>query len=376
VDEEIRMLRRYFLPLLAVVGVAFAIWTVVTGSRPIPAAPPVVPPAQAPFASYVAGSGIIEASTQNIAVGTHVSGVVTEMFVKVGDSVKAGAPLFKLDDRALQAELAQRRASLRMNQEQLSKLLRQPRPEEIPEYEANVKAAEASLGDARYQLSVAENLQDKRAMSAEEISKRRWAVLTTEAKLAQARAQLALIKAGAWKPDIDIAKAQVAAADDQLKQTETDIERLTVRALVSGQILQVNIRLGEFAQAGGLATPLMLLGNVEPLHVRVDIDENDAWRVRPDVPAVAFMRGNRALETPVQFVRFEPYVVPKKSLTGDTTERVDTRVLQVLYQFSRGDLPVYVGQQMDVFIKAPPIGSAPVGTGMARRPGVGGEGGQ
>jgi HlyD family secretion protein len=370
------MLRRYFLPLLAVVGVAFAIWTVVTGSRPTPAAPPVVPPAQAPFASYVAGSGIIEASTQNIAVGTHVSGVVNEMFVKVGDSVKAGAPLFKLDDRALQAELAQRRASLRMNQEQLSKLLRQPRPEEIPEYEANVKAAEASLGDARYQLSVAENLQDKRAMSAEEISKRRWAVLTNEAKLAQARAQLALIKAGAWKPDIDIAKAQVAAAEDQLKQTETDIERLTVRALVSGQILQVNIRLGEFAQAGGLATPLMLLGNVEPLHVRVDIDENDAWRVRPDAPAVAFMRGNRALETPVQFVRFEPYVVPKKSLTGDTTERVDTRVLQVLYQFSRGDLPVYVGQQMDVFIEAPPIGSAPAGTGMARRPGVRGEGGQ
>jgi multidrug efflux pump subunit AcrA (membrane-fusion protein) len=201
-------------------------------------------------------------------------------------------------------------------------------------------------------------------------------VLTNEAKLAQARAQLALIKAGAWKPDIDIAKAQVAAAEDQLKQTETDIERLTVRALVSGQILQVNIRLGEFAQAGGLATPLMLLGNVEPLHVRVDIDENDAWRVRPDAPAVAFMRGNRALETPVQFVRIEPYVVPKKSLTGDTTERVDTRVLQVLYQFSRGDLPVYVGQQMDVFIEAPPIGSAPAGTGMARRPGVEGEGGQ
>jgi HlyD family secretion protein len=376
VDEESRMLRRYLLPLLAVVGVAFATWTVVTGSRPVPAAPPVVPPAQAPFASYVAGSGIIEASTQNIAVGTHVSGVVTEMFIKVGDTVKAGEALFKLDDRALQAELTQRRASLQMYQAQLTKLLRQPRPEEIPEHEANVKAAEASLGDARQQLALAEGLQDKRAMSVEEISKRRWAVLANEAKLAQARAQLALIKAGAWKPDLDIAKAQVAAAEAQVRQTETDIERLTVRALVSGQVLQVNIRLGEFAQAGVLATPLMLLGDVAPVHVRVDVDENDAWRVRPDAPAVAFVRGNRALETPVQFVRFEPYVVPKRSLTGDTTERVDTRVLQVLYQFHPGDLPVYVGQQMDVFIEAPPIGSAPAGTGLARRPGVAVEGGQ
>jgi len=375
-DEEIRMIRRYFLPLLAVVGVAFAIWTVVTGSRPVPAAPPVVPPAQASFASYVAGSGIIEASTQNIAIGTHVSGVVTEIFVKVGDTVKAGDPLFKLDDRALQAEQAMRRASLRTYQEQLSKLLRQPRPEEIPQEEANVKAVEAALGDARNQLALAESLQDKRAMSAEEISKRRWAVLTNEAKLAHARAQLALLKAGAWKPDIDIAKAQVVAAEAQVKQTETDLERLTVRALVSGQVLQVNIRLGEFAQAGVLASPLMLLGNVEPLHVRVDIDENDAWRVRPDAPAVAFMRGNRENKTSLQFVRFEPYVVPKKSLTGDTTERVDTRVLQVLYSFTRGDLPVYVGQQMDVFIEAPPIGSMPMGPGMAQRPGAAAEGGQ
>ena len=125
-----------------------------------------------------------------------------------------------------------------------------------------------------------------------------------------------------------------------------------------------------------LATPLLLLGNVEPLHVRVDVDENDAWRVRPEAPAVAFVRGNRALETPIHFARFEPYVVPKRSLTGDTTERVDTRVLQVLYQFHPGDLPVYVGQQMDVFIEAPPIGSAPAGTGLARRPGVTVEGGQ
>jgi HlyD family secretion protein len=344
VIEEKRMVRKYLIPLLAVVGVTFAIWTVVTSSRQVPAAPPVARPSRAVFASYVVGSGIIEANTQNITVGTHVSGLVTEIFVKVGDAVKAGDPLFKLDDRALHAELAQRRASLRTQREQLTKLLRQPSAEEVPQEEANVKAAEASLGDARAQLALAESLRDKRAMSAEDISKRRRAVLTNEAKLAQARTQLALLKAGAWKPDMDIAKAQVVAAEAQFKQTETDPERLTVRSLACGQILQVNIRLGELAQADVLGTPLMLLGNVEPLHVRVDIDENDAWRVRPEAPAGAFMRGNREIKTRLQFVRFEPYIMPKKSLTGDTTERVDTRVLQVLYQFHRGDLSVYVGQ--------------------------------
>ena len=87
-----------------------------------------------------------------------------------GFSFREAGPL---DDRALQAELAQRRAALRTQQEQLSKLLRQPRPEEVPQEEANVKAAEASLGDARNQLALAESLQDKRAMSAEDLSKRR-----------------------------------------------------------------------------------------------------------------------------------------------------------------------------------------------------------
>jgi hypothetical protein len=65
------------------------------------------------------------------------------------------------------------------------------------------------------------------------------------------------------------------------------------------------------------------------------------------------LRGNREIKTPLKFVRFEPFVSPKTSLTGDTTERVDTRVLQVIYSFERGDLPIYVGQQMDVFIEAP-----------------------
>ncbi len=112
----------------------------------------------------------------------------------------------------------------------------------------------------------------------------------------------------------------------------------------------------------------MLLGNTDVLNVRVDIDENDAWRVQTSRSAVAYVRGNRDLRTPLQFLRIEPYVVPKKSLTGDSSERVDTRVLQVLYQFDPKSLPVFVGQQMDVFIEAPPIGRSAAYTQPATAP--------
>ena len=84
--------------------------------------------------------------------------------------------------------------------------------------------------------------------------------------------------------------------------------------------------------------------------LRVDIDENDAWRFRPEARAVASIRGNPQLKTDLTFEYVEAYVVPKRSLTGESTERVDTRVMQVIYSFKRGKLPIYPGQLMDVFI--------------------------
>ena len=94
-------------------------------------------------------------------------------------------------------------------------------------------------------------------------------------------------------------------------------------------------------------------GSVTPLHVRVDVDEHDAWRVRGGAPAAASPRGNGSIRIPLEFVRFEPYVIPKKSLTGDSTERVDTRVLQIIYRVKEQSAPLYVGQQVDVYIETP-----------------------
>ena len=58
------------------------------------------------------------------------------------------------------------------------------------------------------------------------------------------------------------------------------------------------------------------------------------------------------MKIPVTFDRVEPYVVPKKSLTGDNTERVDTRVLQVIYRVDDNQPVLYVGMQVDVFLES------------------------
>ena len=294
------MSKFYLLPILAIVAVIFVIRTVIMGSMPPPIAAPVVQPAQAPYETFVAGSGIIEASSENISIASPLAGVIKEVFVKAGDKVSVNQPLFSLDDRAILAELL-------VN-------------------EAQVTKAKASLADAETQLSIYRGVKDERAITRGELLKRESALL--------------------------LAQAGVAQADATVMASRTTIDRMTIRSPLNGEVLQLRARVGEFAPAQIMITPLMVIGTVYPLGVRVDIDENDAWRVESGRPGLATLRGNTTLSFPLTFVRFEPYVVPKRSLTGESTERVDTRVLQVIYSFDRGTLPIYVGQLVDVFIES------------------------
>jgi len=215
------------------------------------------------------------------------------------------------------------------------------------EAKAAVQQARIALEDYRTQYALVKD-GNPRAVSVDEVQKRRHAELLASAKL-------------------DSAKAAEAVRSAELHNTQTDLERLVVRAPIDAEILQVNVRVGEYAATGTPSTPLLRLGKLDSPHIRADIDESDAWRFRAGARATAFLRGNRELKTGLDFVRMEPYVTPKTSLTGASDERVDTRVLQVIYRFERGSLPVYVGQQVDVFIEIPE-GNTATSTGQPGRP--------
>ena len=359
------MIRKFFVPVVAVGGVLFAIWTALQSAKPVAPAKPIAEPARSPFTTKISGAGIVEASTRNIAIGSPVSGIVTRVFVAVGSKVAPGDPLFVLDDRKQQSDLSVREAGLAEARTRLKRLQEAPRKEELPPAYERIKEAEANLEDLRFQLKIMEGIADKRAISVEELNRRRYAVQAAEARLARARADLNLLEAGSWKEDLAVARADVAKAEAEVGAARVEIDRLMVRAPVAGEILQVNIRPGEFAQSGVPTQPLLLLGSLDKMHVRVDIDENDAWRFHPKAKATAFLRGQPKFQTGLIFEYVEPYVVPKRSLTGESTERVDTRVIQVIYSFKRGTLPVYPGQQMDVFVEdltprsaQPPVSSS------------------
>ena len=347
------MVRKLVLPLIAVFMLGFAVYHVVRAQQTQPKLEPPVQPARSPFGKGVAGAGLIEPRNENISVGTNLPGIVTKVFVKVRQEVVVGQPLFELDDRALRREWQIRKAALDAAKAQLVKLEQMPRREEVPSVEAKLREAEANLVDQTDQLARTRRMRDQRAIGQEDLVRREQATSVAREQVRRAEADLKLLNKGAWKPDLQISAASVEQARAMLDQTDMELERLTVRALSPGQVLQVNVRPGEYvnAQAG---TALMVLGNLAQMHVRVDIDEHDIPRFDEKGKAKGTLRGDPSQGFDLEFVRVEPYVIPKKSLTGDNTERVDTRVLQVIYAVKGAKQALYVGQQVDVFIDAAP----------------------
>jgi HlyD family secretion protein len=347
----IRFLRNVSLPLLAIAALALAIVNVagnyVKSEPPLPPSPP----ALTPFDESVAGTGIAEARSENIAIGAHVAGVVAKVFVKVNQHVEQGAPLFSIDDRQLQRTLQVRRAALRAAKADLQRLESMPRREELIPSAAKIAEAKALLAAQDDLRRRAIPLVAERAVTQEEFVARDMAWRARKEQLARLEAEDALLRAGAWEPDKEIARAAVAKAEAEVDQALTDIERLTVVAPLAGDVLQRNVRPGEFV-AAPQSVPPIVFGDVSILHLRADIDEHDISRFSLQAPVRASVRGDPQKAYPLTFVRVEPYVVPKRSLTNDSAERVDTRVLQVIYAFPPGEKSVYVGQQFDVFIDA------------------------
>ena len=308
-------MKQYLLPVLAAGAALFATVSVVRTQPVREVTEPVSPPPASSFTDTVAAVGLIEASTEHISVGTPLSGVVTEVLVTLNQSVRAGNPLFRLDTRALQASLA-------VHESQLTAA------------RARQATAQCQVEDLNDRLERSLKLRSSTVISEDELIRTRFALKVSQARVVEAQ-------------------AEVAVAEASAASVRTEITRSTILAPMDATVLQLKIRPGEFATAAGTPTsPLLLLGNLSPLHLRVDIDEHEAWRVQPGTRAKGHVRGNATLASPLSFVRFEPFVIPKRSLTGDSIERVDTRVLQAIYRLDRTDLRLYAGQQMDVFIEA------------------------
>jgi HlyD family secretion protein len=308
-----------------------------------------------PFKSYISAVGIVEAKSDNIFIGSPVNRVVDKVIVKVGDKVKEGDVLFRLESHDLQADLETRSIGYENAIANLKKLEALPRAEDVVSAAAKLKSVQIELDQSKALYDRVAGLQDSGAMSHEEVNRRRYGIEFAEAKLQQAQAEFDKINAGAWLPDLEIARLQVKQAEANLQLAKANIQRTIIQSPIDATVLQIKIHEGELPPSDPLRTPPMIIGNINELHLRVSINQFDASYYLPSGPAVAFLQGNAKVEFPLHFVKVEPYFVTKQNLTNEITEKVDTRVLQVIYSLQMQEQGVYVGQQMDVFIETPQL---------------------
>jgi len=292
----------YVLPAIAVLALAAGAYSISRHRTATPLLEPATPPPASPTqAGSIGAVGLVESATQEIAIAAAVAGPVAAVRVVPGQEVHAGDVLFVIDDRQARADLAVQQANL-------------------DGMRARLGEAEALAADQSDQVGRAEHL-------------------------ARIAGNVAIS-----------ARADVAAAAATVGSLQTTLDRMTVRAPLDGTVLQVNVRVGEYAPAEQIATALIVLGQLTPLHIRTDIDETDVPRFDPHADAWASPRGAADQRIKLTLAWVEPLVVPKTSLTGAGTERVDTRVLRVVYAFDPKQLSAYPGQQMDVFIALRPGG--------------------
>lgn len=350
-----KFLRNAAVPAIACAMLAFALYHLLFA---VERRPDLEPPSLPPVATSVAvlgAVGLVEPESENISIGSAQSGIVLDVYVsseKAGTRVSKGDPLFRVDDRQLQAQLVINKANLSSAQAQLTRLINQPRKEDVEPLAAKVKVAEAVT--KQWDDKVQRTLQlHSNALAKEDVAQRKLSLEVANAELAQAKEELNRVKAGAWEQDLDVAKAAVTVAQANVDYIETEIERCLVRAPIDGHVLQVNVRPGEYVN-GSMGKTLVVLGKLDRLHVRVDIDEQEIPRFHAGAKGKGSTRGNARVAFPLEFVRVEPYVVPKKMLSGAAAERVDTRVLQVIYAVRNDPSdkdPLYVGQQLDVYLE-------------------------
>jgi len=345
----------------AVIGLAAAAFY----AQQKPPLPPVFQPAANPYRSGIYANGIVESDQDNganVNVYPEVTGTVVRISAREGQAVKRGDELLAVEDSVQRALAAQQAAQADAADAQLAQLQAQPRRENLEVAQAQADAAGASLKTVEDQYEkLRKSWQlDARSVSQDALDNASNAVNMARSSLAVARRQLALTRAGAWSYDIRNQEKQRDALRKAAAAADALLQKYVIRAPVDGIVMAVNTSIGAYVSPQGTygtytqgnMPVLVMSGHQDRLAVRVYVDEILVHRLAlgQNMQARMFVRGTE-VSIPLEFVRVQPYLTPKIQLSDQRSERVDVRVLPVIFRFRRPQQPaIYPGQLVDVYL--------------------------
>ena len=351
--------------ILAIIGlVAGLVSAYIFGIEKKPP-PPAFNPASNPYGKGIYANGIIESyqtSGENINIYPEVPGTITGIMVAEGQSVRKGMPLIMIEDSVQRATVAQQKSQAEAALALLEELKAQPRKETLEIARAQVVNASAGLKNAQDQLD--KQLKsfelDPKSVSKDTLDNAENAVKVAKTNLEVVRRQYDLTRAGAWIYDIRNQESQYKALTKAYLASNALLDKYVIKAPADGVVLSINAAVGSYISAQGAydtytqeADPVLTMGSPQGyVGVRCYIDEILVHRLpKPDqIVAKMFIRGTD-INIPLEYVRVQPYVSPKIELSNQRTERVDVRVLPVLFRFAKPkNISLYPGQLVDVYV--------------------------
>lgn len=247
-------------------------------------------------------------AASSVDVTARVGGVISDIAVQEGQTVRPGQALARLDPKDLRFQAAQARASyesqrvqvdgaraaLRTQEARLAQVLAGPAPESLRQAEEQVRQARAGVEFSREQVRRQEELFAQGYVSRQQLDAARMDITVQEARLRAAEEQLALLRGEPRPEAVQIARAQVTEADVAYRQAIARLEQSRVTLLQAESMLAestitspvggvVGRRLVERGQAVTPATPLFRVIDVDPAVINVPVIERDLHRIRTGI---------------------------------------------------------------------------------------------
>ncbi len=301
-------------------------------------------------ATLIAGPGRVEPSSEDIKIGSELSGRLKVVNVEEGDAIRRGQVLAELENADYRAQVESTRANVVAKQAVLRKVINGARRQERDEAWSSVNEAKAVLEDSKAELHRRQELFAAGVVSREELERYAREADVAKAKYDAAVQQHALVDDHAREEDQSLAEADVKLAQAQFEEAEARYEKTFIRSPIDGAVLRKHHRSGEsVSNSSTVPDPVLAIGDRKALRVRVDVDETDVSKVsvgqRAYVTADAY--GKQKFWGHV--VRVGQQLGPKNVRTDEPTERVDTKILETLVELDPGSrLPD--GLRVDAFI--------------------------
>jgi HlyD family secretion protein len=284
----------------------------------------------------VSGNGVVEPSDRETRVAGPVAARIAVIHVKERDVVAAGAPLAELESATEGAALDAAEADVAVQSAILTRTARGMRPEDVEALVAEAGAAKARAENAAQVLARTEKLAESGSVAQEEVDRARRQAEADERSFKAADARRLGGVNGGRREDVVVAQAQLRAALARRDEAKAALARLTIRAPIDGTILQVKYRVGEYynpaSPAGTAVEPLVLLGDLRTIRVRVDVDERDIARVKLGARGYVTLSAFGGRRFPGKVVEIGARMGRKNVRTDDPVERLDVKILEVILQ--------------------------------------------